>query len=84
MFGVGLHFRLKDLLAVKSIAIPGAIFQSTVATCLGVIISFKLGWKPEVGVVLGLAIWVASTVVLMRVLQDNKMLDTTQGHVAVG
>ncbi len=84
MFGVGLHFRLKDLLAVKSIAIPGAIFQSTVATCLGVIISFKLGWKPEVGVVLGLAISVASTVVLMRVLQDNKMLDTTQGHVAVG
>src|SRR5688572_18293340 len=84
MFGVGLHFHLKDLLAVKAIAIPGAVGQSVVATALGALIAWGAGWTLGSGIVLGIAISVASTVVLMRVLVDNKALDTPQGHVAVG
>jgi len=84
MFGVGLHFKLKDLLAVKSVAIPGAVVQSLVATALGTVVAVASGWGLWAGVVLGIAISVASTVVLIRVLMDNNMLNTPHGHVAVG
>lgn len=84
MFGVGLHFHLGDLLAVRSVAVPGAIGQSLVATLLGVAVAMAFGWTPEDGLVLGMAMAVASTVVLIRVLTDNRVLDTTAGHVAVG
>ncbi|MGD9646057.1 MAG: cation:proton antiporter, partial [Pirellulales bacterium] len=84
MFGVGLHFHLKDLLAVKSIAIPGALGQSLVAAVLAIVV---FGWfdvPPRTGAVLGMAMAVASTVVLMRVLMDANVLSSPQGHVAVG
>ena len=84
MFGVGLHFHLKDLLAVKAVAIPGAIGQSLVATLLGVLIFEALGFPVRSGVVIGMAMAVASTVVLMRVLMDADMLHSPEGHVAVG
>jgi CPA2 family monovalent cation:H+ antiporter-2 len=84
MFGVGLHFHLKDLLAVRRIAIPGAIGQSVIATLLGAVVAHSLGWGWGAGVVLGIAVSVASTVVLMRVLMDNDQLTTPQGHIAVG
>ena len=84
MFGVGLHFHLKDLLAVKNVALPGALFQSAVATLLGLAVAAGFGWQLRSGLVLGMAMAVASTVVLMRVLMDNKLMDTTHGHVAVG
>ncbi len=84
MFGVGLHFHLSDLLAVRRIAIPGAIGQSLVATLLGLIASLWLGFSVGTGIVFGLAISVASTVVLMRVLADNNEMQTRVGHIAVG
>ncbi|CAN5408481.1 cation:proton antiporter [soil metagenome] len=84
MFGVGLHFHLKDLLAVKNVAVPGAIGQSVVATLLGAAIAIGYGWPVKSGLVLGMAMAVASTVVLIRVLTDNKLMDSTHGHVAVG
>ncbi len=84
MFAVGLHFHVKDLLAVKNIAIPGAIVQSTVATLLGLAVATAFGWDLKSGLVIGMAMAVASTVVLMRVLIDNDALETTPGHVAVG
>ncbi len=84
MFGVGLHFHLGDLLAVRTVAIPGAVGQSLVATLLGVAVALAFGWTVKDGLVLGMAMAVASTVVLIRVLTDNRMLDTTPGHVAVG
>ncbi|HEX6276613.1 MAG TPA: cation:proton antiporter [Polyangiaceae bacterium] len=84
MFGVGLHFHAEDLLAVRKIAIPGAIIQIAVATALGTFIARVFGWGTEAGVVFGLAISVASTVVLVRVLSDYDVLHTPAGHVAVG
>ncbi len=84
MFGVGLHFHLKDLLAVKSIAIPGAIGQSVVATLVSAAVFAALGLPLKTGAVIGMAMAVASTVVLMRVLMDANSLHTQQGHVAVG
>src|SRR5918996_891365 len=84
MFGVGLHLHVKDLLAVKSIAIPGAIAQIVVATGLGAGVAVLAGWGLTAGLVLGFAISVASTGVLMRVLVDNDALDTPHGHIAVG
>jgi CPA2 family monovalent cation:H+ antiporter-2 len=84
MFGVGLHFRLHDLLAVRGVALPGALLQSAAATLLGMGIGRLFGWPPMAGLVLGLALAVASTVVLMRVLEDHQLLDTAHGHVAVG
>src|SRR4051812_13554616 len=83
MFGVGLHFHLGDLLKVRNVAIPGAVGQSAVATLLGVALAVGWGWPVKSGVVLGVAMAVASTVVLIRVLTDNKLLETTHGHVAV-
>ena len=84
MFGVGLHFHLKDLLAVKSVAIPGAIGQSLVATALGVAVFAAFGLPVQSGLVIGMAMAVASTVVLMRVLMDANVLQSPEGHVAVG
>lgn len=84
MFGVGSHLNLKSLLAVKAIAIPGAIAQSVAATALGALVAHWFGWGWGPGLVLGAAISVASTVVLVRVLMDNGVLNTVQGHVAVG
>lgn len=84
MFGVGLHFSLKDLWTVRHIAIPGAVLQMIVATGLGLILTQFWGWSVNAGLVLGLAISIASTVVLLRGLMDNGLLNTPQGQVAVG
>jgi K+:H+ antiporter len=84
MFGVGLHFHLEDLLAVRKVAIPGALVQIVVATGLGVLLTWAFDWSLAAGLVFGLAISVASTVVLLRVLSDNGSLHTSAGHVAVG
>ena len=84
LFGVGLHFSLKDLWAVRKVAIPGAILQTVIATALGYGLTQLWGWTPGAGLVLGLAISVASTVVLLRGLVDNGLLNTTHGQVAVG
>jgi CPA2 family monovalent cation:H+ antiporter-2 len=84
MFGVGLHFHLDELLAVRRIAIPGAVVQSLVATGLGAVVAWGFGCGWAAGVVFGLALSVASTVVLTRVLADNDELHTPTGHVAVG
>lgn len=84
MFGVGLHFHVKDLLAVKGIAIPGALGQSLVATGFSIAVFSALGLEVESGAVIGMAMAVASTVVLMRVLIDADSLNTRSGHVAVG
>ncbi|MBL0871130.1 MAG: cation:proton antiporter [Phycisphaerales bacterium] len=84
MFGVGLHFHLKDLLAVKDVAIPGALGQSLLATLASAIIFSLLGFDLSAGLTLGIAMAVASTVVLLRVLLDQGMLNTSHGHVAVG
>jgi CPA2 family monovalent cation:H+ antiporter-2 len=84
MFGVGLHFHFKELFEVRRIAIPGAVGQSLVATLLGGLLVLGFGWGWQASVVFGLAISVASTVVLLRVLADNNDLHTTAGHIAVG
>jgi CPA2 family monovalent cation:H+ antiporter-2 len=84
MFGVGIHFSIPDLLAVRGVAIPGAIGQILVATLLGAGLGVLLGWGLTGGVVLGLAVSVASTVVLLRALEGRGELDTPQGRVAVG
>lgn len=84
MFGVGLHFHLADLLAVRRVAIPGAIGQSLTATLLGLLVGWAFGWELRTGLILGMALSVASTVVLLRVLLDNQLLDSPPGHVAVG
>ncbi|MBL8176366.1 MAG: cation:proton antiporter [Bryobacterales bacterium] len=84
MFGVGLHFHLKDLLAVKSIAVLGALGQSTVATLLGALTAHMFGWGWPAGFVFGLALSVASTVVLTRVLSDNGQLQSPTGRIAIG
>ena len=84
MFGVGLHFHLKDLLAVRTIAIPGAIFQIAIASALGAIVTRMFGWSWAAGIVYGMAISVASTVVLTRVLADNRDLHSPSGHIAIG
>ena len=84
MFGVGLHFSLKDLLSVKNIAIPGAIVQITVATLLGIGLGEALGWSFGGGLVFGLALSVASTVVLLRALQERRLVDSERGRIAIG
>jgi CPA2 family monovalent cation:H+ antiporter-2 len=84
MFGIGLQFHLEELLAVRKVAIPGAIVQSAVATALGAITMHQFGWSWKAGIILGLAISVASTVVLTRVLSDNNALHTRAGHIAIG
>lgn len=84
MFGVGLHFDMKDLLAVKGVAVPGAILQIAGAMASSVLLAMLMGLSFASGLILGLGLAVASTVVLLRVLQDNNVLTTVHGHVAVG
>lgn len=84
MFGVGLHFSLKDLLSVRKIAIPGAILQMTVATLMGYGLARWWGWSAGTGLVFGLCLSVASTVVLLRALEGRGQLDTNNGRIAVG
>ncbi|MBN9247206.1 MAG: Kef family K(+) transporter [Hyphomicrobium sp.] len=84
MFGVGLHFSLKDLWSVRKIAIPGAVVQIFVATLLGVGLSHYLGWQLGAGIIMGLALSVASTVVLLRAMQARRLLNTERGRIAVG
>ncbi len=84
MFGVGLHFSLKDLLAVRNIALPGAIAQIAVASGLGIALGLSLGWSFAGSAIFGLALSVASTVVLLRALQARDMVDTEKGRIAVG
>jgi len=84
MFGVGLQFRIEELLAVRRVAVPGAVAQSAVATLLGALVARALGWDWSGGLVFGMALAVASTVVLVRVLSDNNDLHTQAGHIAVG
>ncbi len=84
MFGVGLHFSLKDLLSVKAIAIPGAIAQISVATLLGMGLATLLGWGIVEGLVFGLTLSTASTVVLLRALEERQLLDSQRGKIAIG
>src|SRR5918911_2444495 len=84
MFGVGLHFHLDELLAVRRIAVPGAVVQSLAATALGAVMGWAFGWGWSAGLVYGMAVSVASTVVLIRVLADHNDLHTPTGHIAVG
>ena len=84
MFGVGIHFSFRDLLAVRGIAIPGAIGQISAATLLGIGLAVLLGWGVPAGVVLGLSLSVASTVVLLRALMQRNALDSVHGRAAVG
>src|SRR5512134_169041 len=84
MFGVGLHFAIDDLLAVRKIALPGAIVQMTAATALGIGVASLWGWSLGAGLVFGLALSVASTVVLLKALESRGVLDSINGRIAVG
>lgn len=84
MFGVGLHFTLEDLLSVRAIAIPGAIAQILSATLLGMGLAYLMGWSVGAGLVFGLALSVASTVVLLRAMQERRLIETERGRIAVG
>ncbi|MFZ3235721.1 MAG: cation:proton antiporter, partial [Stellaceae bacterium] len=84
MFGVGMHFSMRDLLAVRRIAVPGALGQIAVATALGLAVAHWWGWTVAAGVVFGLALSVASTVVLLRALEERGMLDLPDGRIAIG
>lgn len=84
MFGVGLHFSLKDLLSVRMVAIPGAIGQMAITTGLGFLLSRAFGWSPAAGLVFGLSLSVASTVVLLRTLQSRRIMQTERGRIAMG
>ncbi|WP_407354146.1 YbaL family putative K(+) efflux transporter [Luteimonas sp. R10] len=84
MFGVGLHFSLRDLMSVKAIALPGAIAQITVATLLGLGLGEYLGWSHGASLMFGLALSVASTVVLLRALEDRRLIESERGRIAVG
>ena len=83
MFGVGLHFSLDDLLAVKRIALPGAIVQMAVATALGMALATWWGWSLGAGLVLGLSLSCASTVVLLKALESRGLLESMNGQIAV-
>ncbi len=84
MFGVGLHFSIKDLLSVRKIALPGAIVQILAATAMGAIAAQFFGWSWGAGIVFGLCLSVASTVVLLRALGEAGIIDTTNGKIAIG
>jgi CPA2 family monovalent cation:H+ antiporter-2 len=84
MFGVGLHFSLKDLLEVKGIAIPGALTQIAIATLMGMGLGWFIGWPFGQGLIFGLALSVASTVVLLTALEERRLLETRRGRIAVG
>src|ERR1700686_3265314 len=84
MFGVGLHFSLKDLMSIRAVVIPGAVAQVTASTLLGMAFAWVLGWTGTGAFAFGVALSVASTVVLMRALQDRRVVETERGHVVVG
>ncbi|KQP30888.1 sodium:proton antiporter [Methylobacterium sp. Leaf104] len=84
MFGVGLHFSIKDLMAVRTIALPGAVVQIVAATAMGGALALAWGWGLGAGLVFGLALSVASTVVLLRALEERRLLDSDKGRIAVG
>ena len=84
MFGVGLHFSMSELLAVRTIAVPGALVQIAAATAMGIGLAYLFGWSLGAGLVFGLALSVASTVVLLRALQDRRLVKSEQGRIAVG
>jgi CPA2 family monovalent cation:H+ antiporter-2 len=84
MFGVGLHFKMDDLVAVRGVAIPGAIMQSTIASISGIFFGIMVGLDFKSALIMGLGLAVASTVVLLRVLEDNDAVNTVHGHVAIG
>ena len=84
MFGVGLHFSIKELMAVKSIAIPGALGQIALATLMGMGLAWLLGWDWGPGLVFGLALSVASTVVLLKAMEERDLENTHEGHIAIG
>lgn len=84
MFSVGLHFSFRDLWSVRDIAVPGAVIQMTLATGAGLLLSQVWGWSLAAGLVLGLAVSIASTIVLLRGLMDQGLLNTMHGRVAVG
>jgi CPA2 family monovalent cation:H+ antiporter-2 len=84
MFGVGLHFSLNDLLSVRAIAVPGAITQIAVATAMGLGLAVFMGWTVGAGLVFGLALSVASTVVLLRAIRERRLMETERGRIAVG
>ncbi len=84
MFGVGLHFSLSDLMSVRAIAVPGALGQIAFVTALGAGLARLLGWSLGAGLVFGLALSVASTVVVLRALQEKRLIETERGRIAVG
>lgn len=84
MFGVGLHFSLRDLMSVKNIAIPGAVGQIAVATLLGWGMAELMGWRHIEGLIFGFSLATASTVVLLRAMEERRLLDTRRGKIAVG
>jgi monovalent cation:H+ antiporter-2, CPA2 family len=84
MFGVGMHFSLKDLLSVRAIAVPGALIQVTLACGIGVMAAHFLGWPLSSSIVFALALSIASTVVVMRALTERRLIDTERGRIAVG
>ena len=84
MFGVGLHFSLRDLLDVKNIAVPGALLQIAFVTSIGTAFGLMLGWETMGSIVFGLSLSVASTVVVMRAMEDRRLLDTRRGRIAIG
>ena len=84
MFSVGLHFSIDDLLAVRKIALPGALLQIAVATALGAALAWSWGWHPGAGLIFGLSLSVASTVVLLRALEARSALESVNGRIAVG
>jgi CPA2 family monovalent cation:H+ antiporter-2 len=84
MFGVGLHFSLGDLLSVRKIAIPGAIVQIIIATGLGMLLAWGMGWPWGSGLIFGICLSVASTVVLLRALEERRLLETNRGRIAIG
>jgi monovalent cation:H+ antiporter-2, CPA2 family len=84
MFGVGLHFSLNDLLSVRAIALPGAVVQIAVASLMGLGLALFMGWTAGAGLVFGLALSVASTVVLLRAIQERRLMETERGRIAVG
>jgi CPA2 family monovalent cation:H+ antiporter-2 len=84
MFGVGLHFSPQELLSVRAIAIPGALAQALVATPLAMAVGWGLGWSWGAGLIFGIALSVAGTVVLLRLLQERRLLETERGHITIG
>jgi monovalent cation:H+ antiporter-2, CPA2 family len=84
MFGVGLHFSFGDLLKMRRVALPGAIAQMAVATAIGAGLAIAWGWSAGAGVVFGLALSVASTVVLLQALEKRNALDSPEGHITMG